>query len=401
MTSRCDPDLHDHTTTKSEDMLRLHACLTYAHHGAFLAIDAIDPDGTLNTDFYRTLGRVFRETEQLEPFLCGTLQADAAIFFHSGRKYTPEKEQGRPAEISSCPAGPYPHLRSALGISKALSHSHILYRVLTEYKTDFSDIKVVILPAGTRPEEGERAALAAFVQGGDALYLSGDASPELAQQLLDLHICGRTREEVTYMAPVGDGVPLFAPAYSAEHPMTVFSAQLTAECTMPQQLLATITLPYTDPADRSVFASIHSNPPGRKTNMPAILSGTYGKGKVLWTSASFEESEQPEHRRICAALVGFLCGGVLTLQTNAHPAVECTLFDDPVQRVMLVHCVHVQNSFPALCTDPFTLTLHTPAPLRRIERLPGRQTVPFSQQGDTVTFSVPGLRMFDSYRLKY
>ena len=45
MTSRCYPNLRDHTTMKSKEMLEVHAYLAMAHNGAFFFIDAIDPDG--------------------------------------------------------------------------------------------------------------------------------------------------------------------------------------------------------------------------------------------------------------------------------------------------------------------------------------------------------------------
>jgi hypothetical protein len=76
MTSRCDPSLLDHTTSKSLEMMKLHAYLTYAHHGAFLVIDAIDPRGTLNEQAYTTLGEMFGETMKYEPFFTGKLTAD-------------------------------------------------------------------------------------------------------------------------------------------------------------------------------------------------------------------------------------------------------------------------------------------------------------------------------------
>ena len=63
MTSRCYPTLAEHTTTKSLDQLRLCAFTTYAHHGAVLLIDAIDPVGTIDPRVYEKIGEVYRETE--------------------------------------------------------------------------------------------------------------------------------------------------------------------------------------------------------------------------------------------------------------------------------------------------------------------------------------------------
>ena len=59
MIVRCDPNLTKHTLTKSRRELETAVMLTCAHHGASLAIDAIDPVGTMDRRFYRLLGEVF------------------------------------------------------------------------------------------------------------------------------------------------------------------------------------------------------------------------------------------------------------------------------------------------------------------------------------------------------
>ena len=54
MTGRCVPNLLAHTVTKTEDKLEQQILHTFAHHGAFLAIDAIDPVGTMDERFFMT-----------------------------------------------------------------------------------------------------------------------------------------------------------------------------------------------------------------------------------------------------------------------------------------------------------------------------------------------------------
>ena len=78
-TSRCDPNLLVHTTTKTLRALKLHNYLTLAHHGAFLVIDAIDPVGTMNPAVYRRIGEMFRESEPYERFLTGGMISEAAL----------------------------------------------------------------------------------------------------------------------------------------------------------------------------------------------------------------------------------------------------------------------------------------------------------------------------------
>ena len=90
MTSRCYPGLREHTTTKTEDMLRLSVMSTFAHHGAALLIDAIDPKGTLDSRLYDLYGKMYRDAERLEPYMEGRLVQDVQVLFNLEGKYNPD-----------------------------------------------------------------------------------------------------------------------------------------------------------------------------------------------------------------------------------------------------------------------------------------------------------------------
>jgi len=51
-------------------------------------------------------------------------------------------------------------------------------------------------------------------------------------------------------------------------PLTVLSSQVTLRARAGAEVLGTLTLPYTDPADTGTLASIHSNPPGNAVGSP-------------------------------------------------------------------------------------------------------------------------------------
>jgi len=59
MFSRCKPRLSVHTLTKTHDQLLTEVMATAAHHGASMVIDALDPVGTTDSRFYKTMGKVF------------------------------------------------------------------------------------------------------------------------------------------------------------------------------------------------------------------------------------------------------------------------------------------------------------------------------------------------------
>lgn len=57
LTARCNPNLSDHTTTKSRELLEAHTYASLANGGAFVFTDAIDPVGTLNRKICTEMGK--------------------------------------------------------------------------------------------------------------------------------------------------------------------------------------------------------------------------------------------------------------------------------------------------------------------------------------------------------
>lgn len=401
MTSRCDPGLFDHTTTKSKDMLRLHAYLTYAHHGAFLAIDAIDPRGTLNTRFYKTLGKVFNETAPYEKYYTGKLQADYAVYFSLGSKMDSE-EAAYPALVISKGDTGYPHLNSCLGAAKALRNAHIPYRVISDQKPmDLSGIEVLVLSDVSFMTDKEEDSIIDFVNNGGRVYISGITSPRLVKELLNLEIIGKTKENVTYVRPNEASLQYFCDMYDEQYPMTIFGTQRLAENHGGNTVLASVTLPYTDPADLTVLASIHSNPPGIDTDYPSIVLADYGKGKAIWSAAPFESSEQPVHKQVFVNLLNLLYNKPQKIITDASRKIEFTVFEDTERNLLQLHCVNIQTEFPASGTDSFCVSLHVSKPVQSILELPEQSVVPFTMQDNYVSFDVSDIDIFKMYELHF
>ena len=66
---------------------------------------------------------------------------------------------------------------------------------------------------------------------------------------------------------------------------------------------ARVTLPYANPDQNTSFASIHSCPPWKKTDYPAIIEAEYGKGKVIWIAAEIEYDEREAFKSIFKSIV--------------------------------------------------------------------------------------------------
>ena len=91
-TSRCDPELAYHTTTKTEEELMLHVITALVHNGAFLLVDAINPDGSIVPEVYHGLmKRIYAKTSPYEKYVSGNFHHNAAIWFATHAKYNPNE----------------------------------------------------------------------------------------------------------------------------------------------------------------------------------------------------------------------------------------------------------------------------------------------------------------------
>jgi hypothetical protein len=399
MTSRCDPSLHDHTTTKSNEMLKLHAYLTYAHHGAFLAIDAIDPRGTINEKFYDVLGDVFNETKKYENFFTGELSADVAVYFSLGSKMDVRNNIKMSATVRGNET--YQHLACSLGAGKALRKAHIPYRVITEKKhPDIMQNKVIVLSDIAFMAENEQSDIIEYVKNGGCVYISGITAPEMVKKLINLDITGMTKEIVTYIRPDSAALDYFCEMYTERFPMTIFGKQMLARDNGSNETIARITLPYTDPQDLSVLASIHSNPPGIDTDYPSIVCGKYGKGTVIWSAAPFESSEQPVHKQVFINLINRLLSVKPMIISNAPRQIEFTVFDDSENNQKLIHCVNLQEEFPMIKLQGFNIEVRSDKPAKSVQLLPSQQMLKFENKDGYVKFTVSDIDIFQMYSIK-
>jgi hypothetical protein len=400
-TSRCDPGLFDHTTTKSPEMLKLGAYLTYAHHGSFFVIDAIDPRGTLNEEFYETLGDVFTETMPYEQYLSGSLDSDVAVYYSLASKMDFRGNKKLPALYTD--KEKYSHLECALGASKALRNAKIPFRVITDKNLgELDQSKVIILSDVAFVSQEEEDALVRYAERGGSVYISGICPKNLVKRLTGLTITGMTNEAITYMRPTAEGQKFFS-IYKPLYPMAIFNRQILAELPKgsDKTILAKITLPYTVPSDPSVFAAIHSNPPGKDTEYPAIVYGSCGKGRVLWSAAPFEQSTQPVHKLVFSNLVSYLNPAGAQIKSDAPPPVEFTVFKDTDKRFVQLNCLNIQEQFPMIPLQDFSVAVRIGETPKKVKLVPDNQDIPFTVKDGYVEFRVAGMDIFRMYNIEY
>ncbi len=385
MTCRCDKTLGVHTVTKTEEQLMVEVMLTAAHHGASFLIDAIDPVGTLDSRVYDRVGRVFEKQMPYEPYFTGDMVKEVGVYYATTGRYN---SHGNPALTNKT---------AAIALTRTMIEEHIPMGIVANTKTkELSGYRLVCAPHIAGISDENRADLVRYVANGGHLYFSGGEDPALIQRFFGGECTGYTEEKAVYMAPTAMGETLLAP-FNRAYPFPT-EASLPVLANVRGEVLATMTMPYTKPTERR-FASIHSNPPGIPTEIPAILRTTYGKGTVIWSAYPIENDGRRAHKNLILSLLSTLLDRTnLTVRTTAPRQVELVTFRAG-ERLTI-------SAVDLLCTDEllpvpsFTVEIRTDNPGK--VRLLGETEVeiPASYENGYTKFTVENLIMFDMYAIE-
>ena len=300
-TSRCDPELIYHTTTKTEEELILHVFTALVHNGAFLLVDAINPDGSIVPEIYHGLmKKVYEKTKKYEPYINGNLEHDASIWFASHAKYDPY-ENG--VAVMEKEIQPKYYMDAPVAAASVLRENNIGFEVIGTKNIAADSAKVLILSHVANIRDEEMDEIEKYLDRGGNLLISGPIANERLQKLLGVKVTGTTQHDFTYMSPTDEGAQIFE-GFTEETPLTIDMPQVEVEVVDGEgmTILATCTLPYTM-TNTEEFAAIHSNPPGIHTGKPCAILKETNKGKIIWTAAPIEMARPYMSRQVFKRLV--------------------------------------------------------------------------------------------------
>lgn len=120
------------------------------------------------------------------------------------------------------------------------------------------------------------------------------------------------------------------------------------------KVLATITLPYTN-QNTNKFVSIHSNPPGVATDIPAMAITDFGDGKVFWSALPIEQTEFYHYRNIFTAILKFAFDFEPTVKSDAPKDVEIITFVNRDE--MYVNTVALNEDYKARKYEDFEIRI--------------------------------------------
>jgi hypothetical protein len=400
-------DLKNYTALKPRELLLTKACAALADGCAFIFIDSIEPTGVLNRTVYERMGSVFNETKVYEPYLGGKPCQDVAIYLSTESKCD-FADNGKRVDAPNLSAR-IPHVEAALSVAKSLRESHIPFGVITKRNlADLARYQIVILPNVLMMDEEEAQAFRAYVRGGGALYASKYSSlitkdgrrqhDFLLADVFGISFEGETQESYTYIAPATGAEELFAP-YTARHPLGLGVSQMRVTARPGAKVLATLTLPYTDPADPVHFASIHNDPPGRPTRHPALVLNRFGQGQAMYVAGDLESFDF--HREIFIRLIRLLARS-FAFEADAPKAVEVTLFHQEDRRRFIINLVNFQKELPNIPVEGIRVKVRLDGKnVRRVLILPMEKESGYTISDGYAEFTVPRLETFAMLALDY
>lgn len=383
MFSRCKPALSSHTVTKSKDEMRSAVFLTAAHHGATLVIDAIDPVGTMDGRVYEQIGEVFEQERPYEQYFQGSMIEDVGIYYTLRSKFNAHGE-------------PYTNHMGAVHAVETMIFSNISCGVTGGYH-DIGKYKILIAPCLTDEDAYDAKRIAAYVENGGCLYFSGGDSGSLLRAFFGAECIGRTKERVVYVAPDEQAGALFD-YFNKKYPLPFDGTAPIVRGLDDADIIARLTLPYTD-QDTAKFASIHSNPPGIPTDLPAMAYKTFGKGRVLWSALPLECVELYDYRRILTNILKHAFNAVYTFTSDAPKDVELIGFQ--TEDAAYISAVLLNEDDRARKVEDFRISVKCQKRPAEVVLLPERKAVPFSYENGEASFWVEKLPIFAMYQIRF
>jgi hypothetical protein len=284
------------------------------------------------------------------------------------------------------------------------------FGIITKENLDeLSKYKCIIFSNVKMMSQKEIDAIKEYVKNGGCIYASKytslyhtDGTPRSDFQLKDVmgvSYKGTTKENVTYIAPV-DTSGQYLSQGSRKYPLSISGNQTIIEPVDSARVLATITLPYTDPQDLSSYASIHCNPPGITTDNPAVVLNEYGKGRTVYLST--EPENQELYCDVFCNLIKRLIAQPLLIDSDAPKAVEITTFHQADNKRYIVNLCNFQKQLPSIPVTNISVTMNLgDKKVIRLQHLPDENDVNYEFENNRVSFVVSRVSVFEMYAVYY
>lgn len=393
MTSRC-VNLYDHTTCKSNEELILSALTTLANGGAYFFIDAINTDGTLESNFYNRLKIVneyltpFREVVKENQF---TLKGKVGVYFSMTSCINEDLDNIKLKDYSSSSSNMTGRenkvLDETIGFAELLTEIHVPYVALTERNEDFSDLDTIIICNSRYLKESECNRLREFVKNGGNLIVTG------ATSLYDYN--GNVKSNLSDVLGI-EFLNEWSPSvnYTDKELICSLNKAPLVKATS-GKTLSYFNFPDYPIGDENNYASIHSNPPGKLTEYPAIVENNFGKGKSLWIGSDFMSRRYYSQKEYGKKIISSYLPK--DIETNLPISVEITTLKGNDKEMIGV--INMQNQFPPVpvCDSYIKIKMEKP---NNIIKASNNTEANWEYVGDCVIINIEKLNYGEFFLIK-
>lgn len=405
MTTRC-ASLGDHTATKSDDELFLHAVTTLANGGAYFFIDAINPDGTLNDRFYDRLGRL---GERLGPFrreaarLRPRLRARVGLYFSMAGCVDGTLDGVGLRELRRCGTNTDSRrnavLDEMLGSAELLNKLHIPWKAVLGRADDFAGLDAVIVDNAAYLSDEECESLRRFTAAGGTLIATGKTSLydtagrstgnfRLAD-VFGVDYSGRDTGMISYLV-IGDEF-----LAASRGPAPLVRARGGTE------LPGRVALPDFPPGDPDRYASIHSDPPGPATGFAGLTEHRYGRGTCVYLFNALPAERQHSRQEFLLGLFSRHLPAFVTAASGLPPSAELTLLEAESGSELLLCIVNSQQELPNIPLTGLEFTVRLPERFvpRQVRRASDGGGHPFRFSGGELSLRLDRLENAEFFTL--
>ena len=406
MTSRC-VNLNDHTSTKSEDELSLHAATTLANGGAYFFIDAINPDGTLNENVYQLFGKIVK---RLEPFTeclkkhTPIITADCGVYFSMASCTNASLEGADLRNIGDDSNNMSLRYNAVIeevnGTAIILNKMKIPWRIVTDSTEDFSGLKTLIVNNAAYMSNEEVNRIRGFVKNGGTLIVTEMSSFydidgnnkgdfELAE-VLGVSYSGKKSDLISYLDFGKDEL------ISATEPAPLVKTEVA-------EVRAKVVFPHYPCNDIEKYASIHSNPPEDKTDFAGLTVNRFGKGKCIYLYSSALKQQQYSQENLGRRIFREFIDSPVENSEDLPGCVEITLLKSTRPNTMIIGIVNYQDELPNIPIHDLKLDINLPdAPgIKSMNQVSEEGSLNWKFKNGKVSFTLPYLKDIELIEIEF
>jgi len=375
-------------------------CGAMLAYGAKCSVgDQLHPDGRMNPDTYRLIGAAYDEVAKKEPW-CDHVNPVARIAIVSV-----EQDQAKAR-------GPSTTNQGDEGAARMLFELHLPFLVLDEHAS-WEGFALIILPDSLVLTPAFRKKAAAYLKAGGRILAAGSAllNPEKTEFAIDpgARLLGRSANDPDYLVATA-----LTPQVPVKSPIMIQGGAYRIKPTRAQVLVARRESYFNRTWDH--FCSHQHTPDAPQAVSPAAVVSQQIAYFAHDIFSRYRTYGQPLYRDFVAAALRILFTDGLPVETTLPTGGRFNLLEQRGEKRYIAHVLFaptrpggsiwgkpidiIEDLLPL---HHVRVTVRVPRTIKAVRLVPegGGKTLPFSQDGERVSFVVPEFTAHQMIELSY